>query len=60
MMLLDASTIAEMSDAILSLQRAVALSTRIPPWAVAPTTLFLARVCLGLDCHEFSSAPSHA
>ena len=23
-------------------------------------TLFLARVCPGLDCHEFSSAPSHA
>ena len=22
-------------------------------------TLLLARVCLGLDCHEFSSAPSH-
>jgi len=22
-------------------------------------TLLLARVCLGLDCHEFSSEPSH-
>jgi len=22
-------------------------------------TLFLARVCLGLDCHEFSISPSH-
>jgi hypothetical protein len=28
-----------MSDAILSLQRTVALSTRIPTWAAAPTAL---------------------
>ena len=43
------------------------MRARIPTWAAAPTalpararkTLFLARVCLGLDCHEFSTAPSH-
>jgi hypothetical protein len=68
MLLLDASTIAKKkSDAVFSLQGAVALRARIPTWAAAPTaipararkTLFLARVCLGLDCHEFSTAPSH-